>query len=67
MSLEHFISACRDVQMKDEEAIEKRREEVRRIAQEVRDRLGYRFIPADIDSVADEQDKRMLRSLGIEW
>jgi hypothetical protein len=48
--------------MDDEE-----REEVRRIAVEVTDRLKYRVIPFDLDLLVTSEDRELLRGLGIGW
>lgn len=44
-----------------------KREEVRRIAVEVADRLKYRNLPGDMDILVDGYDRRLLRELGIRW
>ena len=69
-----FIAACQDIRRKlmpedylrDLHSADKR-EEVRRIAIEVTDRLKYRVIPSDLDRLVDDDDRLILRGLGIEW
>jgi hypothetical protein len=51
----------------DSTPAEKRRAAIRQFCAEVRDRVRYRHIPSDLSSLVDDQDRFILRSLGITW